>query len=46
MKVLMVGYNSTLLQSISDNDYNCNITVIEEEELYQKRDYTKENLNV
>ncbi|PGW29663.1 ATP-grasp domain-containing protein [Bacillus cereus] len=37
MKVLMVGYNSTLLQSISDNDYNCNITVIEEEELYQKK---------
>lgn len=41
----MVGYNSTLLQSISDIGFNCEITVIEEEELYQKKKLYKKYFN-
>lgn len=45
MKVLMVGYNSTLLKSISDSNFICEITVVEEEELYFKKELHKNHFS-
>ncbi|QNK89107.1 ATP-grasp domain-containing protein [Sporosarcina sp. resist] len=43
MKVLMIGYNASLLKSISESDFKFDIIVLEEEELYVNKKLQNKN---